>query len=120
MSSCLKCLIVDDEYLIRRALEEACKQQGHIVKTAADGMEALKILQNQVFDLVFLDLLIPKLAGLELLKKITKPKDTRIILMSAHDEFDKIKLEKTQASLFVKKPFSNIFQLIKQAEELTK
>ena len=117
MSSALKFLIVDDEPLIRMAFQRACKELSHIVKAVPDAETALEVLYDFCPDLVFVDVLLPKMQGLELVKYIKKT-PAKIILISAHDELSEEKLRDIQADLFIKKPLPNIFELIKLAEKL--
>ena len=114
----LKILIVDDELLIRRALSLAGKMRGHIVKEAENGQKALKIWPVFQPDLVFIDILMPEMDGFELLEKIPKDSKTKLIMISAHDEWDEKDIKKRGVDLFIQKPFENIFQVIETAEEL--
>ena len=114
----LKILVVDDEPLIRRSLKLVGESRGHIIKEAEDGLSALSLWSSFVPDLAFIDILMPKMNGLELLKQIPKCSKTKIIIISAHDELSETDLQKQGADLFVKKPFNDIFKLIDLAETL--
>ncbi len=115
----MRVLIADDEPLIKRSLERACRMRGHQVVGAADGAEAVRLWESQDPELVFLDIRMPKLTGLEVLKKIHKNKTTKIILISATPlDFQNEKLSDLGVDRFVKKPFNDIEQLIVEAEEL--
>ena len=115
----MKVLIADDEPLIKRSLERICLKRGHEVYAAADGEQAVKLWQQHDPQLVFLDIRMPKLTGLEVLKKIHKNQSTKIILISATPlDFQNEKLSDLGVDRFVKKPFLDIEQLIIQAEEL--
>lgn len=115
----MRVLIADDEPLIKRSLERICVKRGHQVMAASDGEEAVKLWLSQDPELVFLDIRMPKLTGLEVLKKINKNKTTKIILISATPlDFQNEKLSDLGVDRFVKKPFQDIEQLIIQAEEL--
>lgn len=116
----MKILIVDDEILIRRSLQLAGESRGHVVRSAAHGIEALSLWPVFNPDLAFIDILMPEMDGLELLKKIPKDSKTKTIVISAHDEISGEDIKKMGADLFVKKPFSDIFLLIDQAEKLIK
>lgn len=114
----LKILVVDDESLIRRSLVLAGESRGHIMQEAEDGLSALSLWPSFCPDVAFIDILIPKMNGLELLTKIPKDSKTKTIVISAHDEWDEKDIQKKGADLFIKKPFHDIFKLIEQAEEL--
>lgn len=116
----LKILIVDDELLIRRSFKLAGENCGHIVKEAEDGISALSIWSDFDPDLAFIDILMPNMDGLELLEKIPKNSKAKTVIISAHDKMTEEDIKKRGADFFIKKPFSDIFQLIKQMEELIK
>jgi CheY-like chemotaxis protein len=65
-----KILIVDDDLYIRELYEEVLKGEGNEVETAVDGNEALEKLSKNTYDLVLLDVMMPKLDGLEVLGQI--------------------------------------------------
>ena len=115
-----KILIVDDEFLIRRSLKLAGESRGHIMKEAEDGLFALSLWSSFCPDLAFIDVLMPKMDGLELLKNIPRDSKTKIVIISAHDELSKRDIQNRGVDLFVKKPFNDVFKLIEQAEELIK
>ena len=89
------------------------------MKEAEDGLLALSLWSSFDPDLAFIDVLMPKMDGLELLNKIPKDSKAKTIIISAHDELSEEDIKNKGADLFVKKPFNDIFKLIKQAEELT-
>ena len=104
--------------MIRRSLKLAGESRGHIMEEAEDGLSALSLWPSFDPDLAFIDILLPKMDGLKLLKEISKISKTKIIIISAHDKLNEKDIKKRGAHRFVKKPFPNIFQLIEQAEEL--
>jgi len=76
-------LIVDDQPQIRSLLQEALLDLGHEPEQAADGREALAMLQNDHFDLVISDVEMPVMSGIELLSAVRKSADpVPVILMS--------------------------------------
>lgn len=115
-----KILVVDDEFLIRRSLKLAGESRGHIMKEAEDGLSAFSLWSSFCPDLAFIDVLMPKMDGLELLKNIPRDSKTKIIIISAHDKLSEKDIQNKGADLFVKKPFNDIFKLIEQAEDLIK
>lgn len=116
----LKILIVDDELLIRRALKLAAESRGHTVKEAEEGLQALSFWSSFDPDLAFIDVLMPHMDGLELLKKIPQSSRAKTILISAHDQMNEEDIKKSGADLFIKKPFPDVFQLIEEGERLVK
>jgi len=113
-----KILVVDDELLIRRSLKLAGKKRGHIVKEAEDGIEALSLWCSFNPDLAFIDILMPNMDGLELLKNIPKDSKTKVIIISAHDKMNEEDIKNKGADLFIRKPFEDVFHLIEKAEKL--
>ena len=114
----MKVLVVDDEILVRRSLARVCVNRGHQVLEAEDGEKGLAMWSAWKPDLVFLDVLMPKLSGLDVLKRIEKQK-TKIVLMSAYTGgTDPNQARSAGADLFLPKPFDDIFSIVTQAEEL--
>ncbi|MFZ0092054.1 MAG: response regulator transcription factor [Solirubrobacteraceae bacterium] len=82
-------LVVDDEPAVRRALERALALENHDVTLAADGEEALDALANGSVDAVILDILMPKLDGLEVCRRLRKAGDrTPVLMLTARDAVD--------------------------------
>jgi CheY-like chemotaxis protein len=81
-----KILIVDDDLYLRDLYEEILKEEGHEVTTAADGEEGLAKINAGAYDLVLLDVMMPKLDGLGLLKKLGEeaplPKAPVVVLLT--------------------------------------
>jgi len=76
-----KILVVDDEQLIRWSLEQNLKKQGYEVSTAASGEEALKIVREDVPDLMLLDIQLPGMNGIEVLEKVKEMGEEIIVIM---------------------------------------
>lgn len=72
-------LLVEDDRFLRRACEAGLRQKGFTVVTAADGVEALAVAQRERPDLVLLDLLMPKLPGIDVLRALKASPETRDI-----------------------------------------
>jgi two-component system response regulator (stage 0 sporulation protein F) len=87
-----KILIVDDQYGIRVLLYEVFGKEGYQTFQAANGKQALDIVKTESPDLVILDMKIPGMDGLEILKEVKKI-DTgiKVIMMTAYGELDMIK-----------------------------
>jgi len=117
----MRILVVDDEKIKRVTLADDLATQGHEVVTAADGAEALVSLQAGRFDVVVTDLKMPKLDGLELLKRIKQGPLARVevIMMTAYGSIPvAVEAMKLGAFDFVTKPFRNedIFPLLARLE----
>ncbi len=100
-------LIVDDQYGIRILLNEVLKKEGYETLQAANGPEALKLAKENNPDLVLLDMKIPGMDGIEILKRMKAHNpDTRAIIMTAYGELDMIQEAKNiGAIMHVPKPF---------------
>jgi len=78
-----KVLIVDDEEIIRDSFKSLLRHEGHEVKTAADGMEAIRLLRFENYDVIISDIIMPNLSGAELLSFVTEAKsDIQVILIT--------------------------------------
>ena len=113
----MKILVVDDEKIKRITLADDLAAQGHEVVGAADGEEALEKLAAERFDVVVTDLKMPKLDGIELLKRIKQgpPADMEVIMMTAYGSIPvAVEAIKLGAFDFLTKPFRNedIFPLL--------
>lgn len=113
----MKFLVIDDESLIRKALCRALISRKHTVDQAEYGQEGLDLWLAHDYDLVFLDLVMPDLSGLEVLKR-RGPYTSKLIIMSAFSDEDQKILESYRPSAFLKKPFENIFEVVVFAEEI--
>lgn len=103
-----KILVVDDEKPISDIIKFNLNKEGFEVITAFDGEEALTKTETESPDLILLDLMLPKIDGLEVARQIRKSKNTPIIIISAKDdEIDKILGLEMGADDYVTKPFSN-------------
>ena len=103
-----KVLVVDDEQSILTLLQYNLEQAGYDVITAVDGEEALQLAEKEEPHLIVLDLMLPKLDGIEVCKLIRQRKmDIPIIMLTAKDdEFDKILGLELGADDYMTKPFS--------------
>ena len=100
-------LIVDDEVNIRRVLAAMLKREGYETTTAADGEQALAVLQKTPVHVVVTDLVMPRLGGMELLRKVTSDwPDVPVILITAHGSVDSaVAALKAGAFDYITKPF---------------
>ncbi len=100
-------LLVDDEAPIQRMLEYPLKKDGYDVVIAGDGEEALEKFRGGKFDLVVLDIMLPKLDGLEVCKEIRAESNVPIVMLTARaDEVDKVIGLELGADDYMTKPFS--------------
>jgi DNA-binding NtrC family response regulator len=100
-------LIVDDEISIRESLKGWLKRGGYQVETAAGGPEALAMNAEHHFDIMLIDVKMPEMSGLVLLKKIKETDaDTAIVMMTAHGDIrDAVEAMKLGAYDYLLKPF---------------
>ena len=87
----MKVLIVDDEEMIRNVLKEYVEFEGNEAYEAADGMEAVRLCKDNDYDVVLMDVMMPRLDGFSAVKEIRKFKDVPVIMLSARgEEYDKL------------------------------
>lgn len=100
-------LIVDDDRQIADLIEVYLKNDGYIIDKAGDGMEALKKLEQDPPDLIVLDIMMPKMDGLEFCKYVRKNNQVPILMVSAKaEDIDKIMGLMTGADDYMIKPFN--------------
>ncbi|MDV0431946.1 response regulator YycF [Lactiplantibacillus sp. DA1] len=103
-----KILVVDDEKPISDIMKFNLTKEGYEVHVAADGEEALQKVDEVHPDLILLDLMLPKMDGLEVARQVRKNYDMPIIMVTAKDsELDKVLGLELGADDYVTKPFSN-------------
>ncbi len=100
-------LLVDDEEAVRKVLTFPLERDGYTVVQAADGEEAIERFGHQPVDLVVLDIMLPKLDGLEVCKRLRSQSSVPIIMLTARDdELDKVLGLELGADDYITKPFS--------------
>lgn len=101
-----KILLIDDEKNIRRSLREILEFEKYQIDEAGDGSAGWEMLQEAPYDLVLCDIKMPKMDGLELLKKVSESgKDTTLVMMSGHGSIDTaVEAVKKGAFDFLSKP----------------
>ncbi len=100
-------LLVDDEDAVRKVLAFPLERDGYVVVQAADGEEALRRFAEQPVDLVVLDIMLPRLDGLEVCKRLRATSAVPIIMLTARDdELDKVIGLELGADDYITKPFS--------------
>jgi DNA-binding response OmpR family regulator len=107
VASVAKILVVDDEPNIREVVELYLRRDGHTVVPAADGEEALRLYRQTGPDLVVLDLMLPKVSGLEVCRRIQADERVPVVMLTARgEEEDRIVGLVIGADDYVVKPFS--------------
>ncbi|MGN1481336.1 response regulator transcription factor [Porcipelethomonas sp.] len=102
-----KILVVDDEVNIRRVVREYAEFEGYEVAEAENGMEAVEMVKNNDYDLIVMDVMMPKLDGFSTCKEIKKYKTIPVIMLSARgEEYDKLFGFELGIDDYVVKPFS--------------
>lgn len=102
-----KILVADDEQKIREVIKEYAEFEGHTVFEAVDGMQAVEMAKEQDFDIIILDVMMPRLDGFSACKEIRKIKNTPILMLSARtEEYDKLFGFEMGVDDYVVKPFS--------------
>ena len=103
----MKILIVDDEANIRRVVKEYAEFEGYETDEAEDGMQAAAKAKENDYDVIIMDIMMPRLDGFSACKEIRKTKDTPIIMLSARgEEYDKLFGFELGIDDYVVKPFS--------------
>lgn len=102
----MRILIVEDEPDLLRALAQALREEGYAVDTATDGDDALFKAENWEYDSVVLDIMLPKLDGWEVLRRLRKTKKTPVLMLTARDQTrDRVRGLDNGADDYLVKPF---------------
>lgn len=116
-----KVLIVEDEKVLNEAYELVLQRNGFEVTPAFNGQEALAKTKDQQFDLILLDLRMPKMDGVEFLKKLKPAKNapnTKIIIFSNYDDQNEVdEAIKSGATRYILKAWSSPGELVKIVTE---
>jgi DNA-binding response OmpR family regulator len=100
-------LIVEDEEKLARFIELELTHEGYAVRKAADGRAALSAALSEDFDLILLDIMLPEINGLEVLRRLQNEKPTPVILLTARDSvMDKVAGLDAGAVDYITKPFA--------------
>lgn len=102
-----KILIVEDEQKLSRVLQLELQYENYETKIVDNGVDALKLMKDETWDLVLLDIMLPRLSGLEVLRRLRKKdEETPVILLTARDQVhDKVSGLDLGANDYVTKPF---------------
>jgi DNA-binding response OmpR family regulator len=102
-----KLLVVDDEQKIREVIKEYAEFNGYEVSEAEDGMDAVALCKDNDYDIIVMDVMMPKLDGFSAVKEIKKTKDVPVIMLSARgEEYDKLFGFEIGVDDYMVKPFS--------------
>lgn len=102
-----KILVVDDEKLIVKGIRFSLEQDGMEVDCAYDGEEALKMVKEREYDIVLLDVMLPKLTGFEVCQQIREFSSVPVVMLTAKgDDMDKILGLEYGADDYITKPFN--------------
>ena len=102
-----KILIVEDEEKIARFLELELVHEGYEIIKASDGRSGLEIAENNAIDLIILDIMLPELNGLEVLRRLRRSSDIPVIMLTARDAtMDKVAGLDAGADDYLTKPFA--------------
>ena len=100
-------LIVEDEAAIARFVELELQHEGYAVDKAEDGRSGLELALAEAYDLILLDIMLPGLSGLEVLRRLRREKETPVILLTARDTvMDKVSGLDMGADDYITKPFA--------------
>jgi len=104
-----KILVVDDDILVLEALQELLTSSGYEVRCATRGQEALQLLDKERFDLLILDVIMPKMTGFDVCREVRKRDDemgkVKIIMLTAKTEPEDVKVEEEyDCNLYLTKP----------------
>ena len=104
---CMQILIVEDEVLLAKSLQEILEDSGHEVSLAYDGQEGLELARSTPFDLLILDLMLPKLNGFQVARTLRKERNGIAILMltAKSDILDRVEGLDSGADYYLTKPF---------------
>lgn len=104
----MKILIVDDSNVIRRAIQRALGDEGHEIRTAGNGVEAIKVFEEFLPDVVTMDITMPEMDGLTCVDALLERRpDTRILVISAlGDATTAVEAVRRGALGFLLKPFT--------------
>ncbi|WP_053363279.1 response regulator [Bacillus sp. FJAT-27251] len=114
-----KLLIAEDEEVLRMLITDTLEDEGYDIDEACDGEEAYHLIEDNEYDLVILDYMMPQMTGLEVIEKIRQHEDdskkkVKILMLSAKSQkLDQDRVMTAGADHFISKPFSPLALLEK-------
>lgn len=100
-------LIVEDEELMREVIRDYFEEDGYVVSEAEDGLKAIEMIEENDYDVILLDIMLPRIDGYSVCRRIRKKKDVPIIMITARsEEDDKLMGYELGVDDYVTKPFS--------------
>jgi len=112
-------LLAEDEEVLRMLVVDTLEDEDYVVDEAADGMEAIQLLESNTYDLIILDYMMPGYTGLEIIEKIQSSENKnqgKILMLSAKSQqFEQERILEAGADYFMAKPFSPL-KLIEKIE----
>lgn len=114
----MRLLVVEDEDDLRRSVEQALREQGYAVDTAADGKDGLYKAETWDYDVILLDVMLPEMDGWEILGRLRKKKKTPVLMLTARDAVrDRVRGLDLGADDYLIKPF-NLVELLARVRSL--
>ncbi|MED4716754.1 response regulator [Bacillus badius] len=113
-------LIADDEEVLRMLIVDTLEEEGHVLTEAADGHEAIECFKEKTFDLLLLDYMMPRMTGIEVIRKVRETSDVKIVMLTAKTQQRNLEEAKEAgADFFLAKPFSplKLIELVTELEE---
>ena len=116
-----KLLLAEDEEVLRMLVVDTLEDEGYDIDEACDGEEAYELIEQNDYDLVIIDYMMPQMTGLEVIEKVRQhpeKKDVKILMLSAKSQkVDQDRVLLAGADHFVSKPFSPLY-LVEKVEEI--
>ena len=101
----MKILLIEDDEKIAKNIDRVLKQQGYRIDISKDGEEGLYMAQNNNYDVLIVDWMLPKISGIELLKKLKKEKNTPALILTAKSDIEDKVEGLNVADDYLTKPF---------------
>lgn len=122
VQSVKRILIAEDEEVLRMLIVDSLEDEGYIIDEASDGIEALELFEENTYDLLLVDYMMPRLTGIEVIKKVRSYIDSKqtvkILMLTAKSQEKDIEEAKVAgADYFLAKPFSPM-KLVELVEEI--
>lgn len=115
-------LLAEDEEVLRMLVVDTLEDEGYEIDEACDGEEAYELIEQNDYDLVIIDYMMPRMTGLEVIEKVRqhpKRKETKILMLSAKSQkVDQDRVLLAGADHFISKPFSPLYLVEKIGEIL--